>query len=127
MSGNSDNYGIIRTMPSNSQPNPQSIEHGWDEHNLSQLRYFRSLSLREKLQAVEDMADVVRHLRQMRAQGGFKLTSLEADERGATHPSPNLQVADPRLKVDNRSHGLETSRGEVAQNARERAAARADG
>ena len=114
-------------MPSDSQPHPQSTEHGWEEHNLSQLRYFRSLSLREKLQAVVGMADIVRHLRQIRAQGGFKPASRQADEPGATHPSPNPQGADPLLKVDNRSHGLETSRGAVAQAARERAAAHPSG
>lgn len=113
-------------MPSDCQPHPQSTEHGWEEHTLSQLRYFRSLSLREKLQAVVGMADVVRHLRQIRAQGGFKPTSRQLDEPGATHPSPNPQVADLRL-VDNRSHGLETSRGAVAQAARERTAAHPSG
>ena len=45
---------------------------GWEEHNLSQLRYFRSLSLREKLEAVEGMADVVRRFQFIRSQGGFK-------------------------------------------------------
>ena len=114
-------------MPSDCQPHPQSTEHGWEEHNLSQWRYFRSLSLREKLQAVVGMADVVRHLRQIRAQGGFKPTPRQADEPGATHPSPNPQAADRLLKVDNRSHGLETSRGAVAQVARERTAAHPSG
>ena len=86
MSGNSLNYGRMRTMPSDCQPHPQSTEHGWEEHNLSQLRYFRSLSLREKLQAVEGMADVVRHFQHIRAQGGFKPASRQADGAGATHP-----------------------------------------
>jgi hypothetical protein len=40
----------------------------WREHNLSQLRYFRSLSLREKVEALEGMAEVVRMLEQMRAR-----------------------------------------------------------
>lgn len=40
----------------------------WRAHNLSQLRYFRSLPLRAKLEAVEGMADVVRLLEQMRAR-----------------------------------------------------------
>jgi hypothetical protein len=38
----------------------------WHAHNLEQLRYFRSLSLREKLEAVEGMAEVVRLLERMR-------------------------------------------------------------
>jgi len=65
-------------MPINQRLHHESAQHGWDEHNLSQLRYFRSLSLREKLQAVEGMADVVRHFQQIRAQGGFKTASRNA-------------------------------------------------
>lgn len=45
-------------------------EGSWQAHNLSQLLYFRSLSLREKLTAVEGMAEVVRLLEQMRATTG---------------------------------------------------------
>ena len=53
-----------------SSPLPEIT--GWEEHNLSQLRYFQTLSLREKLEAVEGMADVVRRLQLIRSQGGFK-------------------------------------------------------
>jgi hypothetical protein len=66
-------------MPNSRRSYPQSAQQGWDEHKLSQLRYFRSLSLREKLQAVEGMADVVRHFQTVRAQGGFKTASSETD------------------------------------------------
>ncbi len=45
---------------------------GWEAHHLAQLRYFRSLTLRQKLEAVEGMADVVRRFQQMRAEGRFK-------------------------------------------------------
>ena len=44
----------------------------WEEHNLSQLRHFQSLSLRAKMKAVQGMADVVRRLQQMRANGELK-------------------------------------------------------
>ena len=54
----------------------------WIEHNLSQLRYFRSLSLRAKLEAVQGMADIVRHFRQMRAEGRF--FSSESSKNNAT-------------------------------------------
>jgi len=80
-------------MPADNQAEARSAEHGWDEHNLSQLRYFRSLSLREKLQAVEGMADVVRHFRQIRAQGGFKTASRQADEPRATAAPANCEPA----------------------------------
>jgi hypothetical protein len=57
-------------------------QEAWKEHDLVQLRYFRSLSLREKLEAVQGMADVVRHLREMRAQGRLRNAS-EGAERAA--------------------------------------------
>ncbi len=38
----------------------------WHAHNVEQLLYFRSLSLREKFEAVEGMADVVRLIDRMR-------------------------------------------------------------
>jgi len=44
----------------------------WNAHNLSQLRYFSSLSLRTKLEAVQGMADTIRHFNLMRAQGKFR-------------------------------------------------------
>jgi len=43
-------------------------EEAWRAHNLSQLLYFRSLSLREKVEAIEGMAEVVRLLERMRAE-----------------------------------------------------------
>lgn len=44
----------------------------WKAHELDQLMYFRSLSLRKKLEAVEGMADVVRHFQKVREEGGLK-------------------------------------------------------
>ncbi len=58
---------------------PRDTNSAWLEHNLSQLRYFRSLSLRAKLEAVQGMADVVRRFRQMRADGRF--SSAESSPR----------------------------------------------
>ncbi len=58
----------------NNDPSKGS-DAAWIEHNISQLRYFNSLSLRQKLEAVEGMADVVRHFRQMRAEGRFTSSS----------------------------------------------------
>jgi hypothetical protein len=55
----------------------------WAAHNLSQLLYFRSLSLREKLEAVQGMADVARRFREMR----------EADRRANSTPA-----TDPRSR-----------------------------
>ena len=47
----------------------------WERHALSQLMYFRSLSLRQKMESVEAMADLIRHFERIRSQGAF-------------HPSP---------------------------------------
>jgi len=46
-------------------------QRAWEEHNLSQLRYFRTLSLHEKMAAVEGMADVLRRFEEMRGRGEF--------------------------------------------------------
>ena len=59
-------------MPDEIQCDPATIQQAWDEHNLAKLKYFRSLSLQEKLRAVEGMADIVRHFEEMRRKGGFK-------------------------------------------------------
>lgn len=80
-------------MANSQRSLPRSV-HGWDEHNLAQLRYFRLLPLREKLQAVEGMADVVRRFQQIRAQGGFKAASrrLARPKQRLRHPlSTNRQ------------------------------------
>lgn len=61
----------------------------WEAHNISQLVYFRSLSLREKMQAVQGMADVVRRFEEMRAKGEFHVLSSgqHPDTAPATRPS----------------------------------------
>jgi len=45
-------------------------------HELSQLRRFRALSLRQKLEAVQGMADVVRRLNHIRREGKFRSGAL---------------------------------------------------
>lgn len=59
-------------MADEIQRAPATIQQAWDEHNLAKLKYFRSLSLYEKLRAVEGMADVVHHFEEMRRKGDFK-------------------------------------------------------
>lgn len=44
----------------------------WLEHELSQLRYFRSLTLRAKLEAIQQLADTARQFERMRAEGRFR-------------------------------------------------------
>lgn len=62
--------------------NPEQA--AWEAHNVSQITYFRSLSLREKMHAVQGMADVVRRFDEMRARGEFHVL---ADGRRADMPS----------------------------------------
>jgi len=59
-------------MNDDSPTGPANETRARHEHNLSQLRYFRSLSLRSKLEAVQGMADVIRHFAEMRKHGRFK-------------------------------------------------------
>jgi len=60
----------------NTLPNDRSGSSGWREHEVSQLRRFRALSLREKMEAVQGMADVVRRFQQMRREGAFHAAPL---------------------------------------------------
>lgn len=53
-------------------PRPTSDSDGWRAHEVAQLHRFRALSLREKLEAVEGMADVVRRFEKMRREGAFR-------------------------------------------------------
>lgn len=68
------------------RPDDISRSNAWRDHEVSQLRRFRALSLREKMEAVQGMADVVRRFQQMRREGAFHDApqAYEArEERGA--------------------------------------------
>ena len=65
----------IARPASDSRQNPS----GWDEHRISQLRQFRALPLRAKLEAVQGMADVIRRFQQMRLDGAFRSAAPRAD------------------------------------------------
>ena len=58
-------------MNRQTRPTPADPASAWREHNLSQLRYFRSLTLRSKLEAVQGMADVIRRFGEMKEKGLF--------------------------------------------------------
>jgi len=58
-------------MSENQWPKATNEAAAWREHNLSQLRHFVSLTLRQKMEAVEGMADVVRRFTEMRERGQF--------------------------------------------------------
>ena len=74
---------------------PDPVNDAWEEHNLSQLRYFRSLPLRMKLEAVQGMADVLRRFAEMRAKGEF--TSAAS---GTSQPQGAPSVHETRPPYD---------------------------
>ena len=82
-------------MSTEPAPRPESEQLAWKEHSVSQLRYFRSLSLREKMEAVQGMADVVRRFGEMRAGGKFNSAS-----GGAARPQAAPSVHEPSPAYD---------------------------
>jgi len=64
----------------------------WEGSRRAQLRRALSLTLRERMQAVEGLADVARRLQQMRAQGEFKTASKPAQ---ASEPAAALAAREP--------------------------------
>lgn len=67
---------------SNDRSQAGSEQAAWEAHNISQLLYFHSLNLREKMRAVQGMADVVRRFEEMRARGEFHVLA------GGNRPGP---------------------------------------
>ena len=61
--------------PDSDVPDP------WDQHERSQALYFSSLSLQEKMEAVEAMADLVRHFEKMRGEGAFRPAAASEEQR----------------------------------------------
>lgn len=51
----------------------------WEGSRRAQLRHALTLTLRERMEAVEGLADVARRLQEMRAQGEFKTASEPAE------------------------------------------------
>ncbi len=56
----------------------------WSAHECEQLRHFQSLSLRQKMEAVQGMADVLRRFKDMRRQGRF--TGAGSSQAGIASP-----------------------------------------
>ncbi len=46
----------------------------WEGSRKAQLRQWLKLTLRERLQTVENMGEITQHFQQMREQGRFKST-----------------------------------------------------
>ena len=101
-------------MTDRPEPDSELTRRSWDEHNLSQLRYFRSLSLREKLQAVEGMADVVRRFQQMRETGKFS-SSPRSGHAASPPGEAHAQLEPTTGEADNATHELEASNQALAR------------
>ncbi len=56
----------------------------WEGSRRAQLRHALALTLRERMEAVEGMADVVRRFQEMRAQRKFKTASGGGETSGAS-------------------------------------------
>jgi len=59
----------------------------WEGSRRAQLRHALTLTLRERMEAVEGMADTARRLREMRAQGELKSGSKATEASGAPAPA----------------------------------------
>lgn len=66
----------------------------WEGSRRAQLRRWCALTLRERLRAVEEMADLARHFAEMRAQGRFQDLSKTAGAGAAG--APRQQVGKSR-------------------------------
>jgi hypothetical protein len=76
----------------------------WEGSRRAQLRHALTLTLRERLEAAEGLADVVRHFQQVRARGGFKSSAPDIapppSTRVAREREAQYDPADGRLPVD---------------------------
>lgn len=53
----------------------------WEGSRQEQLRRWQRLSVRERLQAVEGMGDIVEHFKKLRAEGKFIDNSMKSKQR----------------------------------------------
>jgi hypothetical protein len=62
----------------------------WEGSRRAQLRHALKLTLRERLEAAEGLAEVLRRFEEMRAGGGFRSASEETPQaaQSAREPSP---------------------------------------
>src|SRR5579885_3775959 len=78
---------------------PEALD-AWTRHERSQLLYFRSLSLQQKMEAVEAMADLVRHFEKMRVEGAFRpaVPHSGRQEQGHGRSAVGSDVDEPHVK-----------------------------
>lgn len=71
----------------------------WEGSRRAQLRRWCALTLRERLRTVEEMADLARHLAEMRAQGRFQDLSKTAAAGAAGAPRQQIDKSRPATSV----------------------------
>jgi hypothetical protein len=59
----------------------------WEGSRRAQLRHALELTLRERMEALEDLADVARRLAQMRERRAFESAVQAAEATGSVTPS----------------------------------------
>ncbi|OGA51289.1 MAG: hypothetical protein A3F74_07945 [Betaproteobacteria bacterium RIFCSPLOWO2_12_FULL_62_58] len=68
-------------MATNQIPDEAWEQTTWEGNRRAQLRHTLTLTLRERLQAVEDMAEVAQRFREMRARNGIRNEKESVEER----------------------------------------------
>ena len=74
----------------------------WDGSRRAQLRHALTLTLRERMEAAEGLADVARRFQQIRAQGGFKPVSPGEEAAPAETPPAAREPAAPYGSTEGR-------------------------
>ena len=77
----------------------------WEGSRREQLRRWCKLSVRERLLAVEEMADLARHFAQMRAQGRFRHVDNSHDGGAPTSPGRESDARQPETGGVREPHG----------------------
>ena len=68
-------------MTTNRIPDEAWEQTTWEGNRRAQLRHALTLTLRERLQAVEDMAEVAQRFREMRARNSIQNEKEPVEER----------------------------------------------
>lgn len=55
----------------------------WEGSRRAQLRHALTLTIRERLQAMEGLADVARRFGEIRARGGFKTACIDGEPQAS--------------------------------------------
>lgn len=77
----------------------------WEGSRREQLRRWCKLSVRERLLAVEEVADLARHFAEMRAQGRFRHPGNNHDDDAPASSGRESDVQQPETDGVGETHG----------------------